>query len=579
MQIIGLRRSTAIYVIAAALCVATLCAMTPLSAQAATVKDGTAAKLVQVAEKEYKSVTATYGSGAQSYATEVRLAKKYVEFVEGEGAAPEPWCADFASWCLNKAGYTKLYGATKHAYHHDFALDVLKGKATGTVHRAIKSYTPKKGDLVIRCASSCGFDCGKGSTGEHVAIVSSVSSDGKTFKTIGGNESNNICKKTYYVSDNTWDWFVTYGEVKTSDCAHRKTSSVSTSGWKGTECDNCGAISVTRFCGGGIHEYKKVAGKAATCSEKGYTAYKQCKGCGKISGKESIAKIAHDWGDWEVATVATCTADGTEKRTCKVCGKVGTRVGDKATGHNWGEWEITKAATCTVAGSKERKCKDCKKSESAVLASTGHTWSEWATAKAATCTQAGAQVRKCDSCGKTETRAGDKAIGHTWSEWTVTKNATCTKTGVKKRVCEGCGKTESASISTTGHIWSKWTIAKKATCTKEGSKERACSVCGEKQTKAVSKTGHSVAIATCTSAKRCTACGKTWGDSLEHSYKTIKAKAATCTKAGYTAYKVCTRCKKKKGYTAIAATGHKYNKAGKCKVCGAKKAVKKVSSN
>lgn len=414
---------------------------------------GTPAKLIAVAKAEYDDIVKTYGKGAQSYATEVRLAKKYVEYVEGKGASPEPWCADFASYCLYKAGYTKLYGATKHAYHHDFMLDVVKGTAQGVVHKATKDYTPQKGDLVIRCASSCGLDCGKGSSGEHVAIVINVSSDGKTFKTIGGNESNTVCKKTYETSVNTWDWFVTYGAATEKSCTHENKSSLSACKWKGTQCDDCGAINLTMFCDGGIHKYKKVAAKESTCSEAGYSAHKACKGCGKTIGKTTIAKLAHTWSKWSTAQKLSCTQDELQKRMCSVCSKIATRAVTKATGHSWGKWVVTK----------------------------------------------------------------------------------------------------------------------KATCTKAGSKQRTCSTCGTVKTKAIKATGHSIIEATCTSAKTCSTCSKTWGKALGHSYKQVKEKAATCTKEGHGAYKLCTRCGKKKDYRAIAATGHKFNKKGVCKTCGAKK--------
>ncbi len=446
------RPSTHLALIFLALCIFAL-AMLALPATSFAAAKGTPAKLVKIAKAEYNYVVETYGKGAQSYATEVRLAKKYVEYVEGEGASPEPWCADFASYCLYKAGYVKLYGAGKHAYHHDFILDIIKGTAQGTVHRATKDYTPQKGDLAIRCGESCGLDCGKGSSGEHVAIVCSVSSDGTTFKTYGGNESDTICKKSYNTKSNTWDWFVTYGTPAEDACQHENKSAVSACTWKGTQCDDCGSIDLTLFCNGGIHSYKKVKAKAATCSAKGYSAHKKCIGCGKTKNKTIYEKLAHSWGSWQTSQKLTCTTNEEESRICSVCAKIATRT-------------VTKAA---------------------------------------------------------------------------------------------------------GHTWSKWEITKKATCTKDGSKHRTCSTCGKEKTKTIAALGHTIANATCTTAKTCTTCGKTWGKALGHSYKQVKEKAATCTKAGHSAYKKCTLCGKKKGYKVLAATGHSYNKKGVCKTCGAKK--------
>ncbi len=393
------------------------CTAAPRTLYAA--ESGTPAKLAEVAKAEYKEVTGKYGTGAQSYSNEVRLSKKYVEFVEGAGASPEPWCADFVSYCLSKAGYTELYGAGKHAYHHDFVLDIVKSLAQGTVHKADSSYTPQVGDIVVRCSSSCGMDCGKGSTGQHVAIVCSVSADGSTFKTYGGNESNNICKKSYKTSSNTWDWFVTYGQVNEGSCEHSSVSNISACNWKGTRCKSCGAIDITLFCDGGIHDYKTREGKASTCAAAGYTAYKKCSECGAVSGKKALAKLAHTWGSWVHLQIASCTTDELDGHICTVCGAMATRALTEATGHDWSAWKVTKKATAKKCGKKTRTCKTCGEKSIKTIKATGkahkHTFKK-IKAKAATCTKSGYKAyKKCSTCGKKKGYKKIAAKGHSYS--------------------------------------------------------------------------------------------------------------------------------------------------------------------
>jgi hypothetical protein len=84
------------------------------------------------------------------------------------------------------------------------------------------------------------------------------------------------------------------------------------------------------------------------------------------------------------------------------------------------------------------------------------------------------------------------------------------------------------------HQYSAYTVTKAATCTETGSQTRTCSVCKVDETKEIAATGHTAV--------------------------TLKAVAATCTKAGKTKGSKCSVCGTVlKEQKTVAATGHKWN--------------------
>ena len=80
------------------------------------------------------------------------------------------------------------------------------------------------------------------------------------------------------------------------------------------------------------------------------------------------AACAHRFGDWQVVSPATCTADGSRQR----CGAVEVQT-LPAAGHKFGEWTTTKEPTCTETGTEKRTCSVCSKEETRVIAALGHT--------------------------------------------------------------------------------------------------------------------------------------------------------------------------------------------------------------
>lgn len=84
------------------------------------------------------------------------------------------------------------------------------------------------------------------------------------------------------------------------------------------------------------------------------------------------AACAHRFGDWQVVSPATCTADGSRQRICTRCGAVEVQT-LPATGHSFGEWAVDKKPTCTETGTEKRTCSVCSKEETRVIAALGHT--------------------------------------------------------------------------------------------------------------------------------------------------------------------------------------------------------------
>lgn len=174
------------------------------------------------------------------------------------------------------------------------------------------------------------------------------------------------------------------------------------------------------------------------------------------------AVCAHSFGDWQVVSPATCTADGSRQRVCTRCGAVEVQT-LPAAGHNFGAWTVTKAATCTESGISTRKCSVCGTEETMIVPSLGHSMAATA-GKAATCTEAGNSAywtcSRChkffsDAAGKTEIAKNSwiiAALGHDEATRAAVA-ATCYASGrTAETYCKRCGLVlvPSTSIPATG---------------------------------------------------------------------------------------------------------------------------------
>lgn len=174
------------------------------------------------------------------------------------------------------------------------------------------------------------------------------------------------------------------------------------------------------------------------------------------------AVCAHSFGDWQVVSPATCTADGSRQRVCTRCGAVEVQT-LPATGHKFGAWTVTKAATCTESGISTRKCSVCSTEETMIVPSLGHSMTATA-GKAATCTEAGNSAYwSCSRCGKFFSDAAGKteiakdswiiaALGHDEATRAAVA-ATCYASGrTAETYCKRCGMVinAGANIPATG---------------------------------------------------------------------------------------------------------------------------------
>ena len=175
--------------------------------------------------------------------------------------------------------------------------------------------------------------------------------------------------------------------------------------------------------------------KEATCTEEGQ---KQiiCDICHEVVDTQTIAKKAHQPGEWEVEKEATCTEDGTKVHKFTVCQTVVNTETIPATGHSYDEGVVTKEPTCLRKGLKTYTCTVCGDTHTESIAALGHTHETEEVTKEATCTEAGEKKYTCTRCGEVVTEE-IPALGHN-GEWVTVKEATETEKGLMRNICKVC---------------------------------------------------------------------------------------------------------------------------------------------
>lgn len=393
--------------------------------------------------------------------------------------------------------------------------------------------------------------------------------------------------KTNYEKDDTYHWQICSDCDATSEKkAHEFTNDVCVCGYE-------------RVC-----EHKnteKIAGYAATCTEKGKTDGVKCSDCGVvITEQKDIAVIDHNW------KAATCTA----AKTCKTCG---TTQGT-ALGHSWNDATCTLAKTCKTCGATEggslghkweteydseehwQECSRCKSIkdktahalEGSVCGECGygcnHADTNIIPAVQATCTEVGyTEGAVCKACGEITVEPEEIEMAPHTEETIPGYAATCSAAGKTDGArCKVCGTTTVAQTEIAKLAHTEETVAGvSATCTETGlTAGKKCSVCGEilvAQTE-IAKLPHTEQTvagidATCTQGGltdgvRCSACGETITaqeetDALGHDEIEHNGLAPTCTEAGYAVYVTCSRCDYST-YEEINATGHTEGPAATC---------------
>ena len=377
-------------------------------------------------------------------------------------------------------------------------------------------------------------------------------------------------------------------------------------------CEKCGE-SYGEALG---HTEETIAGKEATCSEKGLTEGKKCSVCGEILvAQEEIAMLAHTEEVVE-GKEATCTEKGlTEGKKCSVCGEILVAQEEIAMLAHTEEVVEGKEATCTEKGLTEgKKCSVCGEVLVAQEETPKAAHTEEAVAgKDATCTETGlTEGKKCSVCGEIlvvqeeipsnghqdlnadyvcDICTAELCVDHIPAEAIREREVspTCEKEGSYDLVvkCSKCGdeiSRESKSIDKLPHT-EEVVAGKEATCTETGLTEgKKCSVCGEilvaqEETPKAAHTEEVVAgkDATCTETgltdgKKCSVCGEILVAQEEtpkaaHTEEVVAGKDATCTETGLTDGKKCSVC----GEVLVAQeeipAGHKFVD-GSCTGCG-----------
>ncbi|MCD8190382.1 MAG: CHAP domain-containing protein [Clostridiales bacterium] len=135
-------------------------------------------------------VAAAYGEIGNSGSKYINHYNQYLIGNHHKLKSSEPWCSEFATWCLHNTGVSTDAAPTFMA-----ARDGVSGfKSLGTLHTS--NYTPQPGDVAF-------FGSG---TASHTALV--VASSGSTFTTIE-KSGNTVKKRTRKISS-----VLAFGEVK-----------------------------------------------------------------------------------------------------------------------------------------------------------------------------------------------------------------------------------------------------------------------------------------------------------------------------------------------------------------------------
>lgn len=299
------------------------------------------------------------------------------------------------------------------------------------------------------------------------------------------------------------------------------------------------------------HEHIVVTDEAITptCTTPGLTEGKHCSICNEILVKqEQIPALGHDIISYD-GKAATCTEAGySAYETCSRCDYT-TYTAIPTLGHDYVPHD-GKAATCTEAGCKTyMTCTRCDYSTYEATPALGHSLTTH-TGKASTCTENGyLDYETCTRC-----------------DYTTYRELPLAEHELENGICKNCGK----EITPHTHI-EVIDEGKPATCLESGvTNGKHCSVCNKilEEQKVIPALGHDIIshdgkAATCTESgckayETCSRCDYTTYaaiPALGHDYVPHDGKAATCLEAGYKTYMTCNRCDYST-FEEIPALGH-----------------------
>ncbi len=267
------------------------------------------------------------------------------------------------------------------------------------------------------------------------------------------------------------------------------------------------------------HKTTEIAGRAATCTEKGILRHFACENCMLLfrdaacknpiqSAEIPVDRNAHPEGKKRIlaAVAPTCTSDGlTEGEKCFACNIVtkpqknveNLHAFDAVTGKPvYATFEdiLGKNPTCEASGSLEHwHCAICSKDYAMdkvteltvsewTLAPLGHNFGDVQVTLEPSETTEGAGFRECSSCSERRNVViARKEHVHTEKAEEIIKPATCTEDGENREIYTCCGEVvagkESIRIPAKGHTLKKINEVKED-CFNEGKKVHwFCTTC------------------------------------------------------------------------------------------------------
>ena len=210
-----------------------------------------------------------------------------------------------------------------------------------------------------------------------------------------------------------------------------------------SDCDYHGGNFIFGNINPDNHDLIPHAGKAATCTEKGWKAYNTCSRC-DYSAYEELAALGHDPIP-HTGKAATCTEPGWDAYdTCSRCNySTYVELPIDPDNHDLVHHEA-KAPTCTEIGwDAYDTCSRCDYTTKVEIPALEHDYTEKVVKP--TCEKVGYTLHTCKNCNDSYKDHQTKTLLHWYGEWTSngdgTHSATC-----KRKDCKHVSKTECAIV-------------------------------------------------------------------------------------------------------------------------------------
>ena len=210
-----------------------------------------------------------------------------------------------------------------------------------------------------------------------------------------------------------------------------------------SDCDYQGGNFIFGNINPDNHNLIPHAGKAATCTEKGWKAYNTCSRC-DYSTYEELPALGHDPIP-HTGKAATCTEPGWDAYdTCSRCNySTYVELPIDPDNHDLVHHEA-QAPTCTEIGwDAYDTCKRCDYTTKVEIPALEHDYTEKVVKP--TCEKVGYTLHTCKKCHDSYKDHQTKTLLHWYGEWTSngdgTHSATC-----KRKDCKHVGKTECAIV-------------------------------------------------------------------------------------------------------------------------------------